>query len=184
MKLVVWILLILLISDKWRQSWLTVSYRKIFRLYSGISHANPSEQELLTEPQMAASLVWLIFISLFLCGLCEINSGNLSVTFGQMCCQSTFNFLFSVFCVSDFAVKTCGSNLQGPSGTFTSPNFPIQYESNSQCVWIITASNPNKVTSHNIWIYAWVQQVPYSVRQTWNTLKYNNNCIFRTICFL
>lgn len=42
-------------------------------------------------------------------------------------------------------VKTCGSNLQGPSGTFTSPNFPIQYESNAQCVWIITASNPNKV---------------------------------------
>uniref|UniRef100_A0A3Q1G9B9 CUB and Sushi multiple domains 3a n=1 Tax=Acanthochromis polyacanthus TaxID=80966 RepID=A0A3Q1G9B9_9TELE len=33
----------------------------------------------------------------------------------------------------------------GPSGTFTSPNFPIQYESNSQCVWIITASDPNKV---------------------------------------
>lgn len=43
------------------------------------------------------------------------------------------------------AVKTCGSNLQGPSGTFTSPNFPIQYESNSQCVWVITASDPNKV---------------------------------------
>lgn len=45
-----------------------------------------------------------------------------------------------------FTVKTCGSNLQGPSGTFTSPNFPIQYESNAQCVWIITASNPNKVS--------------------------------------
>uniref|UniRef100_A0A8C1SG25 CUB and Sushi multiple domains 3 n=1 Tax=Cyprinus carpio TaxID=7962 RepID=A0A8C1SG25_CYPCA len=46
-------------------------------------------------------------------------------------------------------VKTCGSNLQGPSGTFTSPNFPIQYESNSQCVWIITASNLNKVIQIN-----------------------------------
>uniref|UniRef100_A0A3B3YU70 CUB and Sushi multiple domains 3a n=1 Tax=Poecilia mexicana TaxID=48701 RepID=A0A3B3YU70_9TELE len=45
--------------------------------------------------------------------------------------------------------KTCGSNLQGPSGTFTSPNFPIQYESNAQCVWIITASNPNKVIQIN-----------------------------------
>ncbi|XP_037533201.1 CUB and sushi domain-containing protein 3 [Nematolebias whitei] len=44
-------------------------------------------------------------------------------------------------------VKTCGSNLQGPSGTFMSPNFPIQYESNSQCVWIITASDPNKTRS-------------------------------------
>uniref|UniRef100_A0AAR2IVV0 CUB and Sushi multiple domains 3a n=1 Tax=Pygocentrus nattereri TaxID=42514 RepID=A0AAR2IVV0_PYGNA len=46
-------------------------------------------------------------------------------------------------------VKTCGSNLYGPSGTLTSPNFPIQYESNSQCVWIITASNPNKVIQIN-----------------------------------
>uniref|UniRef100_A0A8C2Z0K3 CUB and Sushi multiple domains 3 n=1 Tax=Cyclopterus lumpus TaxID=8103 RepID=A0A8C2Z0K3_CYCLU len=46
-------------------------------------------------------------------------------------------------------VKTCGSNLQGPSGTFTSLNFPIQYESNSQCVWIITASDPNKVIQIN-----------------------------------
>ncbi|XP_070403954.1 CUB and sushi domain-containing protein 3-like, partial [Nothobranchius furzeri] len=46
-------------------------------------------------------------------------------------------------------VKTCGSNLQGPSGTFTSPNFPIQYDSNAQCVWIITASNPNKVIQIN-----------------------------------
>ncbi|CAL8260982.1 unnamed protein product, partial [Boreogadus saida] len=46
-------------------------------------------------------------------------------------------------------VKTCGSNLQGPSGTFTSPNFPIQYESNSQCVWIISASDPNKVIQIN-----------------------------------
>nr|XP_023990451.1 CUB and sushi domain-containing protein 3-like [Salvelinus alpinus] len=46
-------------------------------------------------------------------------------------------------------VKTCGSNLQGPSGTFTSPNFPIQYESNAQCVWILTATNPNKVIQIN-----------------------------------
>uniref|UniRef100_A0A669DZQ6 CUB and Sushi multiple domains 3 n=1 Tax=Oreochromis niloticus TaxID=8128 RepID=A0A669DZQ6_ORENI len=46
-------------------------------------------------------------------------------------------------------VKTCGSNLQGPSGTFTSPNFPIQYENNAQCVWIISASNPNKVIQIN-----------------------------------
>ncbi len=53
-------------------------------------------------------------------------------------------FLFSFLSLL-FTVKTCGSNLQGPSGTFASPNFPIQYESNSQCVWIITASNLNKV---------------------------------------
>uniref|UniRef100_A0A8B9LL55 CUB and Sushi multiple domains 3a n=1 Tax=Astyanax mexicanus TaxID=7994 RepID=A0A8B9LL55_ASTMX len=60
-----------------------------------------------------------------------------------------FNFLFTLSPVCLFTVKTCGSNLQGPSGTFTSPNFPIQYESNSQCVWIITASNPNKVIQIN-----------------------------------
>uniref|UniRef100_A0A672SDS5 CUB and sushi domain-containing protein 3-like n=1 Tax=Sinocyclocheilus grahami TaxID=75366 RepID=A0A672SDS5_SINGR len=41
--------------------------------------------------------------------------------------------------------KTCGMNLFGPSGTFTSPNFPIQYESNSQCVWIITAKPGSRI---------------------------------------
>lgn len=46
------------------------------------------------------------------------------------------------------SVKTCGSNLQGPSGTFTSPNFPFQYDSNAQCVWVITAVNTNKVRAH------------------------------------
>ncbi|XP_056378601.1 CUB and sushi domain-containing protein 3 isoform X6 [Hyla sarda] len=46
-------------------------------------------------------------------------------------------------------VKTCGSNLQGPSGTFTSPNFPFQYDSNAQCVWVITAENTNKVIQIN-----------------------------------
>uniref|UniRef100_A0A8D1I5Z8 CUB and Sushi multiple domains 3 n=1 Tax=Sus scrofa TaxID=9823 RepID=A0A8D1I5Z8_PIG len=46
-------------------------------------------------------------------------------------------------------VKTCGSNLQGPSGTFTSPNFPFQYDSNAQCVWVITAVNTNKVIQIN-----------------------------------
>ncbi|CAO2602336.1 CUB and sushi domain-containing protein 3, partial [Lemmus lemmus] len=46
-------------------------------------------------------------------------------------------------------VKTCGSNLQGPSGTFTSPNFPFQYDSNAQCVWVITAMSTNKVIQIN-----------------------------------
>lgn len=51
-----------------------------------------------------------------------------------------------------FAVKTCGSNLQGPGGTFTSPNFPFQYDSNAQCVWVITAINNNKV-SLKFWLF-------------------------------
>uniref|UniRef100_A0A8C6SCN0 CUB and Sushi multiple domains 3a n=1 Tax=Neogobius melanostomus TaxID=47308 RepID=A0A8C6SCN0_9GOBI len=42
------------------------------------------------------------------------------------------------------------SILTRPSGTFSSPNFPIQYESNAQCVWIITASNPNKVSHYDV----------------------------------
>ncbi|XP_075438529.1 CUB and sushi domain-containing protein 3 isoform X5 [Ascaphus truei] len=46
-------------------------------------------------------------------------------------------------------VKTCGSSLQGPSGTFTSPNFPFQYDSNAQCVWVITAENHNKIIQIN-----------------------------------
>lgn len=63
------------------------------------------------------------------------------------CQKSCTDCISSLLWYSSYtvAVKTCGSNLQGPSGTFTSPNFPIQYESNSQCVWIITASDPNKV---------------------------------------
>lgn len=49
----------------------------------------------------------------------------------------------TLLCV--FAARTCGSNLRGPSGTITSPNYPVQYEDNAHCVWVITASDPNKV---------------------------------------
>lgn len=59
----------------------------------------------------------------------------------------------AVKCVHSFAVKTCGSNLQGPSGTFTSPNFPFQYDSNAQCVWVITAINSNKVRKNLEFFY-------------------------------
>ncbi|XP_074185389.1 CUB and sushi domain-containing protein 1 isoform X1 [Rhinolophus sinicus] len=41
--------------------------------------------------------------------------------------------------------RTCGSNLRGPSGVITSPNYPVQYEDNAQCVWVITSSDPDKV---------------------------------------
>ncbi|XP_071998418.1 CUB and sushi domain-containing protein 1 isoform X2 [Engystomops pustulosus] len=41
--------------------------------------------------------------------------------------------------------RTCGSNLQGPAGIITSPNYPVQYENNAHCVWIITSTDPDKV---------------------------------------
>uniref|UniRef100_A0A8B9LZ55 CUB and Sushi multiple domains 2 n=1 Tax=Astyanax mexicanus TaxID=7994 RepID=A0A8B9LZ55_ASTMX len=39
----------------------------------------------------------------------------------------------------------CGGQLRGPSGIITSPNFPVQYDNNANCTWIITASDTNKV---------------------------------------
>lgn len=47
--------------------------------------------------------------------------------------------------VSVFPARTCGSNLRGPSGTITSPNYPVQYEDNAHCVWVITSTDPDKV---------------------------------------
>ncbi|KAK3553354.1 hypothetical protein QTP70_002432 [Hemibagrus guttatus] len=41
--------------------------------------------------------------------------------------------------------RTCGSNLRGPKGVITSPNYPVQYENNAHCVWVITALDPEKV---------------------------------------
>uniref|UniRef100_A0A2K5L8N4 CUB and Sushi multiple domains 1 n=1 Tax=Cercocebus atys TaxID=9531 RepID=A0A2K5L8N4_CERAT len=45
--------------------------------------------------------------------------------------------------------RTCGSNLRGPSGVITSPNYPVQYEDNAHCVWVITTADPDKVRSSN-----------------------------------
>uniref|UniRef100_I3JDH1 CUB and Sushi multiple domains 1 n=1 Tax=Oreochromis niloticus TaxID=8128 RepID=I3JDH1_ORENI len=41
--------------------------------------------------------------------------------------------------------RTCGSNLRGPRGVITSPNYPVQYENNAHCVWVITAMDADKV---------------------------------------
>nr|XP_043886771.1 CUB and sushi domain-containing protein 1-like [Solea senegalensis] len=41
--------------------------------------------------------------------------------------------------------RTCGSNLRGPKGVITSPNYPVQYENNAHCVWVITAMDSGKV---------------------------------------
>ncbi|KAG5842350.1 hypothetical protein ANANG_G00176700 [Anguilla anguilla] len=39
----------------------------------------------------------------------------------------------------------CGGQLRGPSGIITSPNFPVQYDNNANCTWIITTADPSKV---------------------------------------
>ncbi|XP_029427966.1 CUB and sushi domain-containing protein 2 isoform X2 [Rhinatrema bivittatum] len=41
--------------------------------------------------------------------------------------------------------RMCDTHLRGPMGVITSPNFPVQYDNNAHCVWVITALNPAKV---------------------------------------
>uniref|UniRef100_A0A3B5MDY3 Uncharacterized protein n=1 Tax=Xiphophorus couchianus TaxID=32473 RepID=A0A3B5MDY3_9TELE len=65
------------------------------------------------------------------------------------CVTSTAGVSVWDFPVPICRVKTCGSNLQGPSGTFTSPNFPIQYEkgygNNLNCVWLIISEPGSRI---------------------------------------
>lgn len=44
-----------------------------------------------------------------------------------------------------FTARMCDTYLRGPSGVITSPNYPVQYDNNAYCVWVITALNPAKV---------------------------------------
>uniref|UniRef100_A0AAX7V0K9 CUB and Sushi multiple domains 2 n=1 Tax=Astatotilapia calliptera TaxID=8154 RepID=A0AAX7V0K9_ASTCA len=39
----------------------------------------------------------------------------------------------------------CGGQLRGPSGVITSPNYPVQYDNNANCTWVITATDTSKV---------------------------------------
>uniref|UniRef100_A0A3B4AL78 Uncharacterized protein n=1 Tax=Periophthalmus magnuspinnatus TaxID=409849 RepID=A0A3B4AL78_9GOBI len=39
----------------------------------------------------------------------------------------------------------CGGQLKGPGGVITSPNYPVQYDNNANCTWVITATDPTKV---------------------------------------
>uniref|UniRef100_A0A674NBB4 CUB and Sushi multiple domains 2 n=1 Tax=Takifugu rubripes TaxID=31033 RepID=A0A674NBB4_TAKRU len=39
----------------------------------------------------------------------------------------------------------CGGQLRGPNGVITSPNYPVQYDNNANCTWIITATDASKV---------------------------------------
>ncbi|KPP67001.1 CUB and sushi domain-containing protein 1-like, partial [Scleropages formosus] len=39
---------------------------------------------------------------------------------------------------------SCGGQLHGPSGTIASPNFPVQYDNNANCSWVVTATDTSK----------------------------------------
>uniref|UniRef100_A0A6Q2X998 CUB and Sushi multiple domains 2 n=1 Tax=Esox lucius TaxID=8010 RepID=A0A6Q2X998_ESOLU len=39
----------------------------------------------------------------------------------------------------------CGGQLRGPNGIITSPNYPVQYDNNANCTWVITAADTTKV---------------------------------------
>lgn len=52
----------------------------------------------------------------------------------------------SVDSVKSFlAAPMCGGQLRGPSGVITSPNYPVQYDNNANCTWVITATDTAKV---------------------------------------
>ena len=39
----------------------------------------------------------------------------------------------------------CGGELQGPSGSFVSPNYPLHYHHATECYWTIAVARGNKV---------------------------------------
>lgn len=55
------------------------------------------------------------------------------------------SFMISCFCLSSLLAPMCGGQLRGPSGVITSPNYPVQYDNNANCTWVITATDIAKV---------------------------------------
>jgi len=64
--------------------------------------------------------------------------------------------------LSSFVARTCGSNLRGPRGVITSPNYPVQYENNAHCVWVISAMDSEKVSSFSVFFLSYFS-VYYSI---------------------
>lgn len=44
------------------------------------------------------------------------------------------------------AIENCGGSLTGPSGTFTSPNYPAAYPEFTYCVWHIQTTKNSKIS--------------------------------------
>lgn len=82
---------------------------------------------------------------------CAVIEGQASyvASFGAVCLYERLFLMdkgFIELCVVFSAARTCGSNLRGPRGIITSPNYPVQYENNAHCVWVITAMDSGKVS--------------------------------------
>lgn len=70
------------------------------------------------------------------------------------------------------AARMCDTYLRGPSGVITSPNYPVQYDNNAYCVWVITALNPAKVgPRHHPLAHVFYSCAP--------TLRYSGFCFRR-----
>lgn len=74
--------------------------------------------------------------------------------------------------VSFLAAPMCGGQLRGPSGIITSPNYPVQYDNNANCTWVITATDASKVKySFYFWSKTWsclsYQQTKVDMSYSW-----------------
>ncbi|XP_048801063.1 CUB and zona pellucida-like domain-containing protein 1 isoform X3 [Lagopus muta] len=58
----------------------------------------------------------------------------------------TRNFFVFYYFFSPETVENCGGNLTGPSGTFTSPNYPAAYPEFTYCVWHIQTTENSKIS--------------------------------------
>nr|XP_015202544.1 PREDICTED: deleted in malignant brain tumors 1 protein-like isoform X3 [Lepisosteus oculatus] len=99
----------------------------------------------ITTPTSTPSTVW---------GSCNGNcyghSGNCSCSsncsYHGNCCNDFCDYCFNVdssYCFN--RPGYCGGNLGGSSGSFSSPNYPNNYNNGANCIWHITVPNGQKV---------------------------------------
>lgn len=67
------------------------------------------------------------------------------------------------------AAPMCGGQLRGPSGVITSPNYPVQYDNNANCTWVITATDTSKVRQCILYKNSYISN---SVCLQWDSCKW------------